>query len=491
MNLNNRASAGKNGTYFGFGAMVVTVLLLSFSLGANAQSAAGDIRSNQLLFPTPTTEFNIDYLNNRAVVNDFGKAYSKVTSSSTPYKVVTVGSASPEGGYNRNMKLAAIRSSSVRNYLEREFAVDSLHIAEGLSCIDWAIVVNYLENHEVKNSDAILNIIKTTPDIPDANSAVDRRTRLMESREGRDWEYLMWNVFPLMRSSALFIVVPDNADPSLFDNVFVYPQSAFKQVFLDYGVGLESEKVIAEEAVATIVEEKLVEAEPAKTDEAPIEVAPVVPEPVAEAVVEPTPTVIQPQEDTTIIVRRLAIKTNMLYDVLTCLNISLEFPFADHFSIEAMYMQPWWGNPDKQMNVKPWTIKSIYGEVAFKYWFNKVKTNELIGHNVFVFGGVVNADVRFGGNDYQFDLFSVVGLGYGYNWEVARDWRIGLDLGLGWFRGTYRHGTRTWGIPEGETKERWFILSDGQGLKRLDWIGPVRASVYVTYLIPFKKKVRK
>ena len=429
----------------------------------------------QVYFRSQYAFIEKSYMDNASRIEAFVKEYRQAQENAggEPVKIKLQGFTSPDGSYDANMALAGKRAMAVKTLLMQELGIaDSLITIES-SGFAWETLRNDIltsgfqpESHR----DQIVSIIDNEVEMERTagGKAIEpRKHELIVLNGGSDWARMKETLFPNMRKGSVSFdtesgnTAQDGSDADAGANAGASTTDAENA-----GAGAAAtaaEGITANHSADAASQQASTQAGGAATLN---------------------------NADSTVIVRRLAIKTNMLYDVLSGLNISLEFPISRHFSIEAMYMQPWWGNTDSKMNVRPWTIKGYYGELSFKYWFNKEQTNELKGHHLFLFGAVGNADVRFKGNDYQFDLFSIVGIGYGYNWAVARDWRIGLDLGIGWFRGTYKHGTRMWGIPEGETAERWFILNDGQGRKVLDWIGPVKASVSVTYLIPFRKKVK-
>ena len=61
-----------------------------------------------------------------------------------------------------------------------------------------------------------------------------------------------------------------------------------------------------------------------------------------------------------------AIKTNLLYDASSAINIGIEAPIGDHWSVAADWVAPWWSSYDKQIY-----IQMMLGSIEGRYWFGK------------------------------------------------------------------------------------------------------------------------
>jgi len=59
-----------------------------------------------------------------------------------------------------------------------------------------------------------------------------------------------------------------------------------------------------------------------------------------------------------------ALKTNMMYDVVTVINLEAEYPIGDRWSVLGEYVTPWWGVKRKQYYLE---IQNF--NLQGRYWF--------------------------------------------------------------------------------------------------------------------------
>lgn len=124
----------------------------------------------------------------------------------------------------------------------------------------------------------------------------------------------------------------------------------------------------------------------------------------------------------------IGLQTNLLYDIASVLNLSLNVGFAKHYSIELLTtFSPW--NYGKE-TVK---FRTLCVQPEFRYWFTEGWSSHFIGLHTHV--GWYN--IAFGGNtryqdrDGKFPLMGV-GLSYGYNIPFSKHWGAEFTVGLGY-----------------------------------------------------------
>ena len=172
----------------------------------------------------------------------------------------------------------------------------------------------------------------------------------------------------------------------------------------------------------------------------------------------------------------MALKTNMLYDLLAVPSISAEFYLGKNFSIVGNWEYGWWDNDSRH---RYW--RCYGGDVALRWWFGKkAQQKPLTGHHLGLYAGAVTFDFEFGGKGYMggrpkgslWDRCLLVsGVEYGYSLPVARRLNIDFTIGFG-----YAHGEYIEYVPDGDCYV-W------QSVHKLRWFGPTKAEISLAWLI--------
>lgn len=172
----------------------------------------------------------------------------------------------------------------------------------------------------------------------------------------------------------------------------------------------------------------------------------------------------------------MALKTNMLADILALPEIGVEFYLGKNMSIVGNWMYGWW---DRNRTHRYW--RAYGGDLALRWWFGKAAHNKpLTGHHAGVYGGLLTYDFEFGGKGHMggrpgHNLWDrcmhIVGLEYGYSLPIARRLNIDFTLGVGYMEGKYVEY-----VPKGDCY-KW------EGTKMKHWIGPTKLEVSLVWLI--------
>ncbi len=170
-----------------------------------------------------------------------------------------------------------------------------------------------------------------------------------------------------------------------------------------------------------------------------------------------------------------ALKTNLLYDVVTALNASAEFPIGDRFSVMVEDVFPWWawGPNDRQYCFQLWEIG-----LEPRYWF-KPKGN-LLGHYVGIYGKSAKYDFQ---NDlklcYQGEYWSA-GISYGYAMPVGKLFHLEFSLSVGYLSTDYRHYQ-----PDPAYEH---LYRDPYKVGKVSYFGPTKLAVSLVLPIEFELK---
>lgn len=172
----------------------------------------------------------------------------------------------------------------------------------------------------------------------------------------------------------------------------------------------------------------------------------------------------------------MAVKTNMLYDLLAVPNLGVEFYAGRNWSVTADWAYAWF---DKDRTHHYWRYYG--GTLGVRRWFGAAAARKpLTGHHVGVYGGAFTYDFELGGKGYMggkpggslFDRCMVnAGVEYGYSLPISRRLNLDFTLGIG-----YAGGKQVEYIPEAG-KYVW------QKTKKINWFGPTKAEISLVWLI--------
>ena len=128
----------------------------------------------------------------------------------------------------------------------------------------------------------------------------------------------------------------------------------------------------------------------------------------------------------------VAVKTNLLYDATSTLNLGMEFGLARKWTLDVSgSLNPWKFKDDKKFRI--WMVQP-----EARYWFCEKFNGHFVGFHAM--GGQFNAGnikMPFGlmkhlkDNRYE-GWYAGGGLVYGYQWVVGRHWNFEAAVGVGY-----------------------------------------------------------
>ena len=121
---------------------------------------------------------------------------------------------------------------------------------------------------------------------------------------------------------------------------------------------------------------------------------------------------------------RIALRTNVLLDLVGGANIGVEAPIGKHFSVAADFVHAYTRFDNR------YALQTIQGSVEGRYWF-KHKSNVLTGWNAGVYGTYCSRfDIQWG-NGYQGDGYWSAGISVGYAWRLSDNFNLDLSATCG------------------------------------------------------------
>lgn len=364
----------------------ITLILLLLGVGvAQSQERRTEMKVH---FRVGDSILNSEFADNGQSINRMISFLDSLRNDTTvQIKSVTFrGSASPEGSSALNKRLASLRLASLEGLVRSRIDLPDSIVHYEQDYIAWESLVNMLNASDLKHRQEAMHIIQETPIwIVKNGRVVDGRVKLlMEVNYGRTWHEMVRRFFPEMRNACAMVVT-------------------FKQ---------KAEKVIPIVELPVIV---------------PVEVKDTVIIPVQEPIQS------EPEKKSAF---RIAVKTNMLYDILAIPNLGAEIPLGDSWSIAGNWMYAWWKNDNKN-----WYHRVYGGDLGLRYWLgNRENKSALCGHHLGVYGQMLSYDFCFDGDKGELaDRWSyATGIEYGYSFPITKCLNIDFSIGVGYLTGKYK-----------------------------------------------------
>ena len=175
----------------------------------------------------------------------------------------------------------------------------------------------------------------------------------------------------------------------------------------------------------------------------------------------------------------LFLKTNMLYDLLTFVNASVEVPLTRNLTAEATIVYPWWRDVARHK-----TIQMRYVAVTPRYYFSR---DDMPYASLF-------AGLTIGGGEYdlQWTRRGVQGSMWhvspviGYSHYISKRWKMEYSASAGFVHTKYQKYTQTADTPYGEIKVKDYPWVN----KVLSTVLPTSLNVSVVYTFGKTKKTQ-
>lgn len=141
----------------------------------------------------------------------------------------------------------------------------------------------------------------------------------------------------------------------------------------------------------------------------------------------------------------LFVKTNLLYDLATFVNVSVEVPLSRRLTAEATLVYPWWRSTAKHK-----TVQMRYVAITPRYYFkntDKPYTSFFAG----LTAGSGTYDLQWTRRGVQGTLWHVSPT-FGYSHYISKRWKMEYSASVGYVQTHYHKYTQTADTPYGEIK---------------------------------------
>lgn len=351
-----------------------------------------------------------------------------------PDSLLIMATASPDGGYEFNKRLARNRAKSTEALLLKMFPqFKNANIKVEFLEEDWAGLRQVLIAHpEFPQREEMLAVIDDDRDLQ------SKEYRLRALRQG--WRYLVRNYIYSLRNSSITLTVVMTGDNADDEFVVEQPQPQIDRSQMVELTSIQTEPVRFQADLTEILQRIPLEVKFRKTI--------------------------------------LAARTNLLAPGL---NFGVEIPIGNHWSVGLDYYYPWAVSAQNK-----WCTEMLGWFIDGKYWFTGennqwTPTSKLKGHAVGVYGGVGYYDFQKRTNGIQGEYLDL-GVDYTYAMPVANDkLRIAFNLGIGYIYTLYRPY-----YPSSDFED--LIKEPGVKHRSTAFFGPTKASISLVYPITVPSK---
>ena len=175
-----------------------------------------------------------------------------------------------------------------------------------------------------------------------------------------------------------------------------------------------------------------------------------------------------------------AVKTNLPADLVTAVNLGVEVPLGEDFSVNAHFTFPWWtagpyGNK--------YALQLLDAEGELRWWFAPGE-ERLEGHYLALQGSGGKFDLQWGRDIGCYQCYNWgVGLSYGYAMSLGEHWNLEFALTLGYLAIDYQHY-----VPSPD----WSVLlRDNAKAGVLHYFGPTGLKVSLVYPFHIQRRGRR
>lgn len=435
------------------------IFAVYFFLAWNCVAQASKTPGLSIYFRVSKVEVDPSYRNNRATLS---KIISVFTSENIPYiKSARIEAyASPEGSIAFNEKLSWGRAKSIKKYIINNCppAINTEITAEGVG-ENWNGLRKLIHaDINAPRRNQMLSIIDRGLADKRTNSGAYYKKELINLGPNI-WNYIRKNYLPLLRMEALIVVFVKPDAPQLVLNNINESLRGVNGVRVEI---LKPEVIVVRDTIVKPIVDTIVKY---KIDT--VRVTQYV------MVKDSTKWVKEPL---------FAIKTNLLYDLASVLNVEVEFPIGRRWSVAGEWIFPWWTFDNGKANSSRHRVQLLSANVDVKYWLgDRSKFKKLDGWFLGAYGGSGKYDFEYAKKGIQGEFCIFAGISGGYSHRISKNLYLEYSLGLGYLRTDYRKYTTKWGYDN-----LWHPIFKEGG--KYTWIGPTKAKISFGWIINYKHK---
>lgn len=406
---------------------------------------SGELDSLVFYFANNSSLLMRDYRTNETELNKLDQILQAPATLSTLDSIVIEGGASVIGSFQTNLRLSYERALAVKGYIRWKHPhVDSAKIHITSSVFNWTELRERVQqDHAVPYRAEILRIL--------ASPLSDRSmlTEIKRLGDGSAENYITNNFSRYMRSatSLVFYVKQEPVERSLpqveerREEIPPEEKDSFKSGFT------------GDQTIPPIV---------SNPDETPQE--------------SPITSDLSSWLGTSTRKPLFALKTNLLYDLGTALNVAVEIPIGQRWSMAVEWIFPWWLWEKKQ-----YALEIMNGNLEARYWWgDRAGREQMTGWFTGMYGGGGIYDVEWKTKGYQGEFFTG-GFTGGFAHKIGRNLRMEYSLGVGYIDSHYRKY-----VPKKCVDGDWHLIRQKSG--NFNWVGPTQAKVSLVWMIGHNSK---
>lgn len=172
----------------------------------------------------------------------------------------------------------------------------------------------------------------------------------------------------------------------------------------------------------------------------------------------------------------IALRTNLLHDLMLIPNIGVEVPLGKGWSAGAQWSYGWWTDMPRY----DYYIHFYGGDINLRKYFASDGIHPLSGHHLGVYAQMYSYDYKLSSIGYWGVRWSLgAGAEYGYSIPLRPGLNLDLTAGAGYLSGIYNKYERKDGC------DVWLAT------RRRRWIGPTKLEVSLVWLFTLPRSLQK
>lgn len=440
-------------------ALVLFIVYSSFSL--SAQELKDDVlERNTSLSKIDRDTFTLHFRVNSSLVEkeyidnvNTLKAINTIFMESgylSKFDTITITTAtSPDGGLKENEKLSHLRSVAILSYLKWRYPELKDKIFNINSKVSyWSELIPDIEGD---NSMPYKNLVLEILENRDNCSQATIEWRLRNIDNGKAWRNIVKHHLYHLRSGETVIGLHTHLATVAVDT------QKNEMAVINERVQEQCEVTIQQNIVDTLVTpKKLVHSSDSDFKER------------QEGCIKPL----------------FALKTNLLFNAISLLNLELEVPLGKHISVVGEVIFPWWTFDNGKADSKRHRIHLFNANIEGRYWFgNREERPKITGWFAGIYAGGGLYDFEHSAKGYQGEFYIMGGLSGGYSHTINKkgNLRMEYSLGVGYMQTDYRRYEANFG-----SDNKWHPVRQESG--RHSWIGPTKAKISLVWMLNRKVK---
>ncbi|MFI3322714.1 MAG: DUF3575 domain-containing protein [Rikenellaceae bacterium] len=360
------------------------------------------------------------------------------------------------------------KREKIRRYIISETGIDNSLIYVSQKEIIWQELRDMVESSNMPYRKEVLDRLteegdrkwcRENPDECWFPQEIARTLQLKEIGNGVAYRYMERNMFEQLDRTTVIVWYTENGEKCSKD--FIISDVAPQKI---------AEVQLVEEAVDEEVEEvKPVDEEPVEEEVKPVDEEP---KPISEKERNPL----------------FALKTNMLYDVLTVLNVSAEVPIGKRISLAGEWIFPWWTIDNGREDSKRHRLQLLTANLEARYWFgDREDKPQLTGWFAGIYGGGGKYDFEYDADGVQGEFYTAgLSAGYAHTINKKETLRLEYSLSAGYMQTDYRDYNAIFGAG---VDSNWHPIRRSTG--NYLYFGPTAAKVSLVWMLFNNKKNRK